>query len=145
MNWAEYLSWRDPRIRSFDQYLLEDPTTGNFATGLLYANGTRKPGYAAYRMPLFLPITTARRRAPLEVWGCVRPFHYLRSAAQRVEIQFKADSGPRFHTISSVKLTEAYGYFDVRQAFSSSGSVRLKWSYPRGPTIFSRTVGVTVR
>ena len=29
--------------------------------------------YAAYRMPLFLPLTTGRRGQSLEVWGCVRP------------------------------------------------------------------------
>ena len=25
MNWAEYISWRNPRLRSFEQYLLYDP------------------------------------------------------------------------------------------------------------------------
>ena len=29
LNWAEYISWRDPRIRSYDQYLLSDPVTAN--------------------------------------------------------------------------------------------------------------------
>ena len=28
LNWAEYLTWRDPRIRSYDQYLLIDPPRG---------------------------------------------------------------------------------------------------------------------
>ena len=33
-------------------------------------------------------------------------------------------------------------YFDVLLKFPSTGSVRLAWSYPGGPQIFSRTVSV---
>ncbi len=49
---------------------------GGFTSGLLFANGKPKPGYAAYRLPLFLPVTSARRGRSLEVWGCVRPARY---------------------------------------------------------------------
>jgi hypothetical protein len=148
MNWAEYLSWRDPRIVSYDQYLLQDPPAGNFPNGLEYASGARKPSYDAYRMPLYLPANSANKGAHLEVWGAVRPAHYSIGAGgrrQRVEIQFKADSGGGFHTIDKVPLTDPYGYFDVREAFPGSGSVRLKWSYLGGPAIFSRTAGVVIR
>jgi hypothetical protein len=149
MNWAEYLSWRNPRIRSYDQYLLMDSPSGMFATGLEYANGARKATYDAYRMPLFLPVSSARRGRPTEVWGCVRPAHYAligSKRSQHVEIQFKPDRATKgFHTVSSVPLSDADCYFDVRQAFPSSGSVRLKWSYPGGPAIFSRTARVDVR
>ena len=41
-------------------------------------------------------------------------------------------------------LTDRYGYFDTKQAFDSSGSVRLAWSYPHGETIHSRVVSITV-
>ena len=34
LNWSEYLTWRDPRIKSYDQYLLLDPPAGIFASGL---------------------------------------------------------------------------------------------------------------
>ena len=39
-------------------------------------NGKAKPGYAAYRLPLLLPVTSTRRGRSLEVWGCVRPARY---------------------------------------------------------------------
>jgi len=34
LNWSEYISWRDPRVRSSDQYLLSDTGAGQFASGL---------------------------------------------------------------------------------------------------------------
>ena len=84
INWAEYLSWRNPRIASTMQYLLYDPNPrkapefGGFASGLIFFDGgNRKPAYDAYRLPLFLPNTSAKSsRQRLEVWGCVRPARY---------------------------------------------------------------------
>ena len=38
INWAEYLSWRQPRVRSYMQYLLVDPPLDNFASGLVVQN-----------------------------------------------------------------------------------------------------------
>ncbi len=72
------------------QYLLYDPNPrlapeyGGFASGLIFYDGAvRKPGYDAYRLPLFLPSTTAKSaRQSLEVWGCVRPAHYARLDTQ---------------------------------------------------------------
>jgi hypothetical protein len=144
MNWAEYLSWRDPRIRSYDQYLLTDAPSGNFSTGLESAGAALKATYYAYRMPLYVPVSTATRGQKLEVWGCVRPAHHAGHRPPPVEIQF-APSGARFHTVRTVGLSDRYGYFDVRQGFAVSGTVRLRWSYPHGPTIFSRNAVITVR
>jgi hypothetical protein len=150
LNWGEYLSWRDPRIRAYDQYLLIDPPPGGgeFVTGLLFADLRPKPSFFAYRMPLFLPVASGPASQPLEVWGCVRPARFARldtGRPQAVEIQFRAAGAPSFRTLRSVQLTDAYGYFDVRQRFPASGAIRLRWSYPHGPTIFSRTAEVTIR
>jgi hypothetical protein len=169
MNWAEYLSWRNPRIASTMQYLLYDPNPreapefGGFASGLIFYGGTRKPGYDAYRLPLFLPTTTARsRRQSLEVWGCVRPANYARldtGTPQQAEIQYQRGSHGAFTTLRTVTIGSSRGYFDLRMAFPASGSVRLAWSYPKddpllsqgkvdppeGTTVYSRTVRVTVK
>ena len=155
INWAEYLSWRNPRIASTMQYLLDDPNPrhapeyGGFASGLQFYNGRPKQTLAAYRLPLYLPQTAARRGGRLEVWGCVRPAHYASidtgGQAQRVQIQFQR--GPRgpWSALTTVPIADPHGYFDLRVAFPSSGSVRLAWSYPTGSTVFSRIVKVTVR
>ncbi len=147
LNWAEYLTWRDPRIKSYDQYLLQDPPTGIFASGLVFPNGQPKPGFFAYRMPIYLPIVSAPSGQPLEVWGGVRPAGYARLATraqQKVQIQFQSGSHGPFRTIRTVALTSPHGYFDVAQTFPASGTVRLAWAYPSGQAIYSRLVDITL-
>ena len=169
INWAEYLSWRNPRIASTMQYLLIDPNPrkapeyGGFASGLMFYGGVHKPAYNAYRMPVFLPFTAASRGHSLEVWGCVRPAHFARldtdGQAQQVQIQFQRASRGAFTTLRTVTVTNVRGYIDLRVTFPASGSVRLAWTYPKlsdlpassptasvaGDMIYSRTVQVTVK
>jgi len=147
LNWSEYLHWLDPRIRSYDQYLLTDPPKGNFPTGLLFASGTPKATYYAYRMPLYLPVTSTGSGSALEIWGCVRPAHATQQQtglAQRALIQFQSSQGGAFRTIATVPLTNPHGYFDIRETLPGSGAIRTSWSYPGGPAIYSRTVIVTL-
>ena len=150
INWAEYISWRRPQIASYMQFLLNDPNprASGFATGLLTLHGRIKPAYYAYRMPIYLPVTSARRGRSLEVWGCVRPAHYAQldtGQPQAVQIQLQRGSRGPFATVATVGITSLRGYFDRRVAFEASGSVRLAWSYPSGRTIYSRQVHLTVR
>lgn len=149
LNWAEYITWQDPRLKSFDQFLIADPPGSTvFATGLETAAGQPKPAFDAFRMPLYLPVTSGAANQPLLVWGEVRP---APDAARRthlhqhVQLQFKPASGGGFTTIKTVQLSNPHGYFEVRQAFRSSGSVRLRWTYPNGQAVFSRTVKLTLR
>jgi hypothetical protein len=164
MNWAEYLSWRDPRLRSFEQYLLYDPLRpnrgndfGGFASGLLTWNGARKATYDAWRLPLWLPVSRARRGRSLEVWGCVRPAPLVAAdtgAPQTAQIQFAPRSSGQYNTIQTVAVGAGQScYFDVRLRLPSSGSVRLAYTYPDGDPllggggteVFSRSAAVTLR
>ncbi len=148
LNWSEYLTWLDPRQRSYDQYLLVDPYEDLFDTGLLTYAGVPKPGFYAYRMPLYLPYTSTRNEHALAVWGDVRPAPDAARAThriQRVAIEFRASSARAYRTIEQVTLTNRHGYFDVPVRFPGSGDVRLAWSPPHQPAIFSRTVAVTLR
>ncbi len=162
LNWEEYLSWKQPRIASTMQYLLYDPPAepkgmggGGFASGLLFSSGFPKATYTAYRLPLFLPRTTARSaRRSLEVWGCVRPARYAildTGSPQPAQIQF-APRGKPFSTVQTVLIGDTGDcYFDLRVTFPSSGTVRLAYTYPAGSiglagtTVYSRSVAVTVR
>jgi hypothetical protein len=151
LNWAEYLSWRNPSIASTMQYLLYDPSpnASGFATGLIFDDGQLKPTFDAYRMPLFLPVGSTQRGHKIDVWGCVRPARYANiethGATQYVQIQFRRGRRGPFRTIKTVAITNVRGYFDVRVAIPASGGVRLAWSYPTGQAIVSRTATVTVR
>ena len=155
MNWAEYLSYRSPRLYSYSQYqLIDNPPPASFDTGLENPNGSHKPGYDAYRMPLFLPTTSTQAGHKVEVWGGVRPAGYARldtGQAQSVQIQFQRGSSGAWQTIDTVAIKNSKGYIDVHLALPASGAVRLAWSYPAGDqllgsgTVFSRTVSVTVK
>jgi hypothetical protein len=161
-NWAEYISWRNPRLRSFDQYLLYDPLRptrannwGGFASGVLTWNGVEKPTYDAWRLPLYLPVRTARGGRALEVWGCVRPALYglLDGQPQSAEIQFAPGSSGDYATLATVTVGDGDScYFDMRMRFPSSGTVRLAYTYPAGgpapageTQVYSRVVAVKAR
>jgi hypothetical protein len=161
LNWAEYLSWRQPRVASTMQYLLYDPADpgsgieGGFASGLLFASGSPKPTYAAYRLPLYLPATTTRRGRSLEVWGCVRPTRYTIADSgepQPAQIEFAPGSSDLYTTLDTVTIDNPDDcYFDLKLSFPRTGTVRLAYTYPPGPagfdgtTVYSRSVRVTVR
>jgi hypothetical protein len=150
-NWAEYMSWQDSRVVSWDQYLLTDPPSGesSFDTGLEFYGGKHKALYDAFRMPIYLPVVSASSGHALDVWGCVRPAHYaMQHGLQVADVQFKPSVGGRFTTVKRVTITDRYGYFDTFVTFPSSGSVRIAWSYPHGAgggQIHSRTVQITIR
>jgi hypothetical protein len=163
MNWAEYLSWRNPRLASYEQYLLYDPGRptrandfGGFASGLLSWTGAQKDTYYAWRLPLYLPVTKARHGQSLEVWGCVRPAHFgLLDAGtpQTAQIEFAPSGSSNYTTLQTVTIGAGSNcYFDVHLSFPSSGNVRLSYTYPPGDALLgngaivrSRTVAVTVR
>ncbi len=161
INWAEYLSWHNPRVKSYMQYLLTDPppTAGvyaGFASGLETYTGRPKATYYAYRLPIYMPRTSFSRRRSVEVWGDVRPAPFMTldgSGPQSAQIQLST-GGNHFKTLSTVNLTRPGGYFDVRMKFPAGGTVRLQWTYPTqdallpanllGTTIYSRTFAINV-
>lgn len=171
LNWAEYLSWRNPRLQSFSQYLLEDPNPsagvpefGGFASGLLFYGGNPKPSYDAWRLPFFVPNTSTSPGHSLMVWGCVRPAYYAQidtDQPQQASIQFQAQGGTGWTTLRTVTLSGPSCYFYVPVSVPGSGQVRLAYTYPPGdvrlnPTYFntyldplapavSRTVAVTTK
>ena len=146
-NESEYLSWKDPRMRSFDQYLLTDPPSAVFATGLRFADGRPKPGLAAYRMPMWLPRQSFSHGQAIEVWGRVRPARYSTVAGrtQVAVIQFRAAGSGSFRDLARVRLSAPNFTFDVVQAFPGSGAVRVAWRPPGRPASFSRTVTISSR
>lgn len=162
LNQAEYISWRNPRISSFVQYLLYDPVRpsvtnsfGGFASGLLTWGGREKLSYLAFRDPLYLPRTVQPPGGSLEVWGAVRPAHFAQQDTgepQSVQIQFAPSGSHTFEDLATVPLLSPQGYFDTRMSFPRSGTVRLFWAYPEddsdlapGFHTYSRPVRVRVR
>ena len=139
LNWGEYISYKQRRISSFNQYLLVDPPTGSFASGLEFNNRTPKPSFEAFRMPLYMPTTSTRKGRKIEVWGGARPAHFA-AGRQSVAIQFRSGSKGAFKTLKTVAINNKRGYIDTRMSFPSSGQVRLAWS-----SLTSRTQNIRVR
>jgi hypothetical protein len=144
MNWAEYLSYRNTSISSYAQYLLIDPRSGVFSGGLELANRTKLANYGAFRMPLYMPSTSAKSPTSLTVWGAVRPAAYT-LALPVANIQFKPASGGSWTTLKQVTVTGTRGYFSVKVPFTRSGKVRVAWSPAPGSTDYSRIQAIKVK
>ncbi len=84
LNEAQYMAFRDPRVRAMAQFLLYDarpdphypPGTpqywSTFQTGLLYADGSPKPSFTSYRLPLFIPDPVLGAGNRVLVWALLR-------------------------------------------------------------------------
>jgi hypothetical protein len=162
LNEADYMAWKDPRVKSVSQFLLFDsgpdsqyPSSAfnywdTFQTGLIFGPGSSltgvlKPAYYAYRLPIWIPQTRVRRRSSVLVWGMLRMAPKF--TAQTAIIRWKPAGGRRFETISTVQVpaSAAYGYFTTRVVVPRTGSVRLGWRNGTGTLFVGRVVGVTVR
>ncbi len=106
INWAEYLAWKNPQVRSWPQFLLRDLGVVNadkaargarphadWQSGLLFENGTPKPAATSFKLALFVDcvngraprgraVRSKRPRRQLLIWGHVRP-----GAASRVVLE----------------------------------------------------------
>jgi hypothetical protein len=151
LNEADYIAWRNPRVRSVAQFLLYDsaPNTAypktnlkywdTFQTGLEFINGKQKPAFDAYRLPIWIPQFTGSRAF---VWGQVRPGPHGR--VQHVSIQWRA-SGGRWQTLAKLSIRQADGYFTTHVRIPGAGGVRTAWRSPGGHAYFSRTAPVQPR
>jgi hypothetical protein len=100
LNQADWMAYRDGRIRSVSQYELIDPEdTSTFNMGLRLSNGNAKPALAAYRIPIWV---SSKR-----VWGQVR------AGGQNAEVQWRSSSKKAFKRYKTVTLNAA-GYFDLK-------------------------------
>lgn len=147
LNWAEYISYENPLIASYSQFLLVDPLDDAFSTGLELHSGAKLATYAAYETPMFMPTTTAASASSLTVWGGIRPIATVLSKASlrpKAMIQFQAGGHGSWKTLNTIKITNSRGYFDVKVRFTTSGNVRVAWD--QGKTLVtSRTQKITVR
>jgi hypothetical protein len=152
INQAEWITYRNPRVRTMTQFLLVDdkPTAGvtnpieafggTFQSGLMTEQGKVKPSLLAYTLPIFLPSRTVSKGRKLRVWGLVRPA--ANGTAPRVQLQLRTQRGT-FKKLKTVKATASRGYVDTTFVARRAGVVRLVWSSGR-KSITSRQVSFRV-
>lgn len=129
---AERIAYRNARVRSFSQYLLRDDDPrdgayGAFESGLILFDGTPKPAFASFRLPL---VVLPGRGGRMTLWGLVRPAD---GRAGSLTIQYR-DRGRGWRELGR----QAYGRTGYWQRTASAGSRgrawRVVWRSPAGTT-----------
>jgi hypothetical protein len=134
MNQSDWIAFGDSRIRSVAQYkLVDDPDLGGFQTGLRFLSGRAKPGYPAYKLPIWV----TRRGARLTIYGQVRPA--ADGAAGPVAIQVARRARGPFRTVKTVNVATLRGHFTTTMR-ARPGVFRLSWQ-----GLFSRRATVAAR
>ncbi len=131
LNFAEYLSYTTKQVRGVSQYeLYDDPSTTSFNTGLRtcreQCTQTKKPSYAAYRLPLYVVRSGSVRSGSkrVRVFGWVRPA----TSAQRVEIHLITGTGSaKRNTLLKTVTTRPTGILDVTLP-RRTGEYQLAWT-----------------
>jgi hypothetical protein len=109
---SEYLMYRNPSIRSYGQYLMQDDAGNaqvNFQTGLRFSDGTKKLSYNAFAIALVAQQVTAKRHR-VKIWGHVRP------KGGPYTVTVKGRGGGASGTIKTIR-TSAGGYFQFSTPF----------------------------
>ncbi|MCW3017681.1 MAG: hypothetical protein JWO02_4773 [Solirubrobacterales bacterium] len=137
LNHSDFIAYRDPAVKAVGQYELRDEKNlGGFQTGLRFLDGTAKPAFAAYRMPIWV----SRAGQRLRVWGQIRPADD--DALETVDIQNDPAGGDAFETVASVQTANKKGFVDAKVP-RTGGTWRLRWTPSSGgPTSTSRTARV---
>ncbi|MGI8428689.1 MAG: hypothetical protein ACR2OB_05160 [Solirubrobacteraceae bacterium] len=153
INQADYMAWRDPRVRSVSQFLLYDSAPDSrfprsdprywdtFQTGLQFAGGKHKPAYAAYRMPIWIPSPRIHRGAAMFVWGQLRAAAH--NTLQRAQVQWRRPGGA-YRTIARVSTRNRESYLTINVRPPGTGEIRIAWRSPRVGVLVSRSVSVRV-
>ena len=101
--------------------LTDPPALIEFNMGLRFTNGTKKPSYDAYRLPL---VVTRRSANSVEVYGEVRP-HRLLSGGPVTQVAIQVSEGGGAFTTVKNQLTNRGGF--IRLNINRSGASRASW------------------
>jgi hypothetical protein len=157
---SEHLAWSNPRVVSFEQYLLRSDVPGNaagFQTGLETSKGVTKPVLDGFRMPL----TVTRTHTGVSFWGIVRPAgdpaadsatpaagttgatgatgttgsRRPASGSTKIVLQYSGDGGRTWRTLASIHIGSG-GAWSASGRFATHRLWRTKWVSPAGVTYF---------
>jgi hypothetical protein len=102
-------------------FLVRDETAdGGWQSGMVTANGVKKPAFTAFRLPL---TQVFRRGALVGIWGQVRP----RAGAQPFRLRLFQDG--RWRWLGGLRWTDERGVFSL--TLRAPAGARLQFSSPR--------------
>jgi|HubBroStandDraft_6_1064221.scaffolds.fasta_scaffold136825_2 hypothetical protein len=131
---SEKIAWSNPDVAAFSQYLLRDDPLGGppgssvhggfvgFQTGLETVNGTRKPLYFGFPVPLVV----SRRGHGFSLWGLIRPAQ----GATTLKVLVEPKGSKKYRTLKLVH-TNSLGYWTLNSSVQGS-SWRVSWRSPAG-------------
>ena len=125
---AEQMAYKNPRVASFDQYLLTDdpnPGEGSFQTGLETVTAHPKPLYHGYPVPLTV---TVQNGSKVAFWGLVRPDG---GSDSPLMVQYSSNHGKTWSKLLSA-TTDANGYWSASGNFVAQRVWRVQWTGPDG-------------
>jgi hypothetical protein len=140
---SEKIAWENPRVAAFSQYLLRDDPLGGkagasvhggfigFQTGLETVNGTRKPLYFGFPVPLVV----SKRGHGYSLWGLVRPT----SGATTLKVLVEPKGSKKYRTLASVH-TNSLGYWSLNSSVQGS-YWRVSWRSPSGVACNGPAIG----
>jgi hypothetical protein len=140
MSWSEFLSYRDPRVASFAQFLLvDDKPVGRFRrrrdprrwvtwqSGLYTAQRTAKPLATEFVRSIHLDPADVRPGRSVRVWGIYR--NAPPGAVIPARVEFQGADGV-WRTLAQVLVRNPRGYLDTRVRPPGEGALRIVWSNP---------------
>lgn len=142
--WAEYLAWKNPRVKMFPQFLLNDlppreggPTTGSkkrpfgdWQSGLYFADGSPKLAAQTFGSPTFSQRVRGPKGTPVVmVWG------RMRSPGGTSNVRIEAQRGGSWQPLMSSTTTRSASGLRAR------GSQVADVAFPTSPDgVFLRFV-----
>ena len=141
LNHAEYLAYRNRRVRSLAQFLLYDDdlrVPASFQSGLRTFEGAIKPSHGAYKLPIWISRPTVRHKRKVPVWAFVRAAP--NGAPVQVAVEYRRrGKGTKWRVVRRAR-TNPLGYVNTSFRLTKAGEVRVAWGGVR-----SRRVAVRVR
>ena len=134
---SEKISWEDPQVVAFSQYLLRDENAHSgltgYRTGLETLGGGRKPLFYAFPVPLVV----SRTGSGYSLWGLVRPA----ARVTRVRIYIELRGSRHFRSLATAR-TNSRGYWALH---SSRRGVRwrVSWRSPAGVVYTGPPIGAS--
>jgi hypothetical protein len=131
---AEHISYSNPRVAGFSQYLLKDDPLGGrpgssvhggfigFQTGLEYLSGKPKPLYFGWPVPL----TVTKLRHGFGLWGLLR----AAAGSTKLTVLVQPGGSRRYRKLATV-TTDGLGFWSMRSS-TRGMHWRVRWVSPSG-------------
>jgi hypothetical protein len=143
INESDWMAYHQPRVYSMTQFEYRDSPPvrtapvgsraywSTFQTGITFADGTPKPSYTAYELPIWVHAGHSSSGQDLiELWAQVRFRKVYPPGPDRLVFQFQPAGSSTWTTITGQLPLSPYGFVDTvlpRAPYAGGGTFRAVW------------------